>query len=98
VSERGDLLYSFPNGFKSRYKGFGPSLRRLWKTITRGAVKTGKLTFKVWILVTLFGYFFLFLALALIALFASVMMRAGARAIVMIGGEAVDFGGFMAHY
>ena len=77
VSERGDLLYSFPNGFKSRYKGFGPSLRRLWKTITRGAVKTGKLLFKVWILVTLFGYFFLFLALALIALFASVMMRAG---------------------
>jgi len=77
VSERGDLLYSFPNGFKSRYKGFGPSLRRLWKTITREAVKTGKLLFKVWILVTLFGYFFLFLALALIALFASVMMRAG---------------------
>lgn len=60
VSERGDLLYSFPNGFKSKYKGFGPSMRRLWKTITKGAVETGKFLFKVWILVTLFGYFFIF--------------------------------------
>ncbi len=77
VSERGDLLYSFPNGFKSKYKGFGPSMRRLWKTITKGAVETGKFLFKVWILVTLFGYFFIFLALALVALFGSVAMRGG---------------------
>ncbi|OQB95972.1 MAG: hypothetical protein BWX81_01617 [Spirochaetes bacterium ADurb.Bin110] len=77
VSERGDLLYSFPNGFKSKYKGFGPSVRRLWKTITKGAVETGKFLFKVWILVTLFGYFFIFIALALVALFGSVAMRGG---------------------
>jgi hypothetical protein len=77
VSEKGDVLYSFPQGLKSRYRGFGPSMRRLWRTVSRGAVAVGKTLFKVWILVTLFGYFFLFIALALVALFGSVVLQQG---------------------
>ncbi|GAB6277390.1 MAG: hypothetical protein SAMD01599839_19300 [Rectinema sp.] len=77
VSEKGDLLYSFPQGLKSRYRGFEPFMRKLWGTVSRGAVATGKVLFKVWILVTLFGYFFLFIALALVALFGSVALQGG---------------------
>ncbi len=75
VSEKGDLLYSFPQGFKSRYKGFGPSLKRVFAAVKKSAVTVGKALFKVWILVTLFGYFFLFIALALVALFGSIAMQ-----------------------
>ena len=75
VSEQGDLLYSFPQGFKSRYKGFGPSLKRIFASAKKSAATVGKALFKVWILVTLFGYFFLFIALALVALFGSVAMQ-----------------------
>lgn len=75
VSENGDLLYSFPQGFRSRYKGFGPSLKRIWAAAKKSLVTVGKALFKVWILVTLFGYFFLFIALALVALFGSVAMQ-----------------------
>ena len=28
VTESGEILYSFPSGLHSRYKGFGPSLKR----------------------------------------------------------------------
>lgn len=77
VSEKGDLLYSFPQGFKSRYRGFGPSLRRIWNASKKGATDIGKALFKIWILVTLFGYFFLFIALALVALFGSVALQGG---------------------
>lgn len=77
VSEKGDVLYSFPQGLRSRYHGFGPSLRKLWKTVSKGAAAVGKALFKVWILVTLFGYFFLFIALALLALFGSVAVQGG---------------------
>lgn len=55
----------------------GPSMRKLWRTVTKGAAAAGKALFKVWILVTLFGYFFLFIALALVALFGSVAMQQG---------------------
>jgi len=75
VSEQGDLLYSFPQGFRSRYKGFGPSLKRILAAAKKSAATVGKSLFKVWILVTLFGYFFLFIALALVALFGSVAMQ-----------------------
>jgi len=81
VSDKGDLLYSFPEGFKSRYHGFVPSLTKLWKSIKKGALQAGKLVFKVWIMIMLFGYFFIFLALALIALVGSfaVQMGGGSR-------------------
>lgn len=77
VSDKGDILYSFPNGLKSRYRGFGPFMRKLGRALKRGAIETGKALFKVWILVTLFGYFFLFIALALVAFFGSIAIQQG---------------------
>lgn len=77
VSEKGDVLYSFPQGLRSRYRGFGPTMRKLWRTVTKGATAAGKVLFKVWILVTLFGYFFLFIALAILAFFGSIALQQG---------------------
>ena len=77
VTEKGDILYSFPNGMKSRYKGFGPSLKRALRALKKGAIEVSKAIFKVWIMVMLVGYFVLFLALALFAMVASVAMQQG---------------------
>jgi len=77
VTEKGEILYSFPDGMKSRYRGFGPSAKRVLRTLRKGAAEVAKFAFKAWIVVMLFGYFILFLALALFALVASVAMQAG---------------------
>ncbi len=77
VTEKGELLYSFPKGMKSRYKGFGPSAKRLFKTLGKAATEASKFLFKAWILVMLVGYFILFLALALFAMLASVAVQFG---------------------
>jgi hypothetical protein len=71
VTDSGEILYSFPSGMKSRYKGFGPSMKRFWKAFSKGAIRVGTLLFKVWIVVMLVGYFALFVALAILALLAS---------------------------
>lgn len=77
VTESGEILYSFPSGLHSRYKGFGPSLRRFWKAFRNGAIAAAKLVFKVWIVVMLVGYFVLFVALVLLALLASIAVSFG---------------------
>jgi hypothetical protein len=43
VTESGEILYSFPGGMKSKYSGFGPSLKRFWKSFK--AVSKKVLTF-----------------------------------------------------
>lgn len=85
VSEKGDLLFSFPAGFRSKYRGVGPWLKKASRTALKWLGIAGKTLFKVWILVTLFGYFFLFIALALLAFFASIAVQAGGR-----GGDRDD--------
>ncbi len=77
VTESGEILYSFPDGMKSRYHGFWPGLRRFWKSFKKTAAKVSKAVFKVWIMVTLVGYFLLFIALTLLALCASVVVSVG---------------------
>ncbi|HWR13071.1 MAG TPA: hypothetical protein VN445_14700 [Rectinemataceae bacterium] len=77
VTEKGDILYSFPDGMKSRYKGFGPTLKRILRTVKKGAIEVSKAVFKVWIMVMLVGYFVLFIALALFAMVASVAVQQG---------------------
>lgn len=72
VTDSGEILYSFPSGFRSRYRGFGPSASRAWKAFKKGAAAVAALAFKVWIVVMLVGYFVLFIGLALLALIASV--------------------------
>lgn len=72
VTESGEILYSFPNGFHSRYRGFGPTARRLARAAGKAAVKVGTFLFKAWIMLMLVGYFALFLALVVLSLVASV--------------------------
>lgn len=79
VTDSGEILYSFPQGFKSRYRGFGPGLRRFFKAFRKGAVAVGTFLFKAWIMVMLVGYFALFVALAVLAVLASVAVSASDR-------------------
>ncbi|MDR2363938.1 MAG: hypothetical protein LBD65_05940, partial [Spirochaetaceae bacterium] len=75
VTESGEIRYSFPHGFASRYRGFRAGFRkftekagRLVKTVSAGL-------FKVWIMVMLVGYFVLFMLIALASLFITVAAR-----------------------
>jgi hypothetical protein len=72
VTDSGEILYSFPEGMRSRYRGFGPSMKRAWKAFKKGFVAVATVAFKVWTAVMLVGYFVLFLLLALLALLLSV--------------------------
>ena len=77
VTESGEILYSFPEGMKSRYHGFGAGFKRFWKSFKKIAAKVGTVAFKVWIVVMLVGYFLFFVALALLAMLASVAVSVG---------------------
>ncbi|HOX92775.1 MAG TPA: hypothetical protein PLC54_07615, partial [Spirochaetales bacterium] len=72
VTESGEILYSFPRGFASRYRGFWPSLARTARALKKGIAAAAKAFFKVWIMLTLVGYFALFILLAILAVLASV--------------------------
>lgn len=72
VTESGEILYSFPSGMRSRYRGFVPSFKRFWKAFKKGAYTAATFAFKIWIVVMLVGYFALFVALILLALLASI--------------------------
>ena len=76
VTESGEILYSFPSGMRSRYRGFGPQAVRAWKAFRKGLAKVAAVAFKVWIVVMLVGYFVLFIALAVLAMLASVAISA----------------------
>lgn len=76
VTESGEILYSFPSGMRSRYRGLGPSAARAWKAFRKGFAKVAALAFKAWIVVMLVGYFVLFIGLAILALLASVAASA----------------------
>ena len=68
VTESGEILYSFPNGFTSRYRGLGPSLRRFTEKTLDALTRFLRAAFKVWIMVMLIGYFALFVLITLAAL------------------------------
>ena len=72
VTESGEILYSFPRGFRSRYRGLGHALNTFLRSFTRIAADAGKLLFKAWIMVMLLGYFLLFMVIALASLFISI--------------------------
>ncbi|MCL2602075.1 MAG: hypothetical protein FWD91_04600 [Treponema sp.] len=75
VTQSGEILYSFPHGFSSRYRGIAPACRRGFTALARFAVAAGKLLFKAWIMVMLIGYFVLFIAIALAALVLSMTAK-----------------------
>ncbi|AEF81185.1 hypothetical protein [Leadbettera azotonutricia] len=77
VTESGEILYSFPRGFASRFKGLAPFLKKTSEKLIHFLGLAGTGIFKVWIMVMLIGYFLVFLAIALASLFLS--MAANSR-------------------
>jgi hypothetical protein len=71
VTESGEILYSFPRGFRSKYRGAGVFMKNLLEKIGKGVTIISSWLFKVWIMVMLIGYFALFMLLALAALVIS---------------------------
>jgi hypothetical protein len=72
VTESGEILYSFPHGFTSRYRGFRAGLRRAALKLKTILLAAASWLFKVWIMVMLVGYFLFFVFLALASLVLSV--------------------------
>ena len=70
VSERGELIWSFPQGFTSRYTGFLPRTRRILEKARGITLKILSTLFKGWILFTLVGYFLLFVLLSIASVVA----------------------------
>jgi hypothetical protein len=75
VTESGEIRYSFPRGFVSRYRGFRAGFKRFLEKFGRGIKIFAAGLFKVWIMVMLVGYFALFMLLALASLFIAVAGR-----------------------
>ncbi|GHV88363.1 hypothetical protein AGMMS50267_07230 [Spirochaetia bacterium] len=75
VTESGEIRYSFPNGFVSKYRGFRAALRKAGQALKQGIKITAAALFKVWIMVMLVGYFVFFMALALASLVLSIAAR-----------------------
>jgi hypothetical protein len=71
VTESGEILYSFPDGFTSKYRGFRAGLRRAAEKFKKGIKIVSSVFFKVWIMVMLIGYFVFFMLIALAALLLS---------------------------
>jgi hypothetical protein len=71
VTSSGEILYSFPQGFTSRYRGFQAGLQKFTKEFIKGAGIAASWFFKVWIMTMLVGYFVLFMLIALAALVLS---------------------------
>lgn len=79
ATESGELLYYFPEGFRNRKKGLLPWLRHSSYVVGRSIGSVLVVLFKVWIVVMLVGYFILFVALLIAALFASIAGTAASR-------------------
>jgi len=79
VTQSGEILYHFPDGFKSRYRGIGVWLKKAAQKSAVFIKMSLSFLFKVWIMVMLIGYFVLFLALALASVFISVAAKSSGR-------------------
>jgi len=89
VTQSGEILYTFPNGFTSRYHGFTANIKKISEK-SKKIIKTVLASlFKIWIMVMLIGYFVLFLALAVASVVISVMGKSSDR-----NGRGGGFGGF----
>ncbi|RKX78238.1 MAG: hypothetical protein DRP87_06910 [Spirochaetes bacterium] len=79
VTESGEILYSFPERMRSKIHGFRPAVKRAVRVLLKTTGKILAFLFKVWIMVMLVGYFILFVALLLLALFASIAASAASK-------------------
>lgn len=94
VTESGEVLYSFPNGFKSRYTGFGASVKRFSKAALKFLEVAGTTLFKAWIMVMLVGYFALFVTLLILALVASIAISMSSKSDERSERSSGGFNGF----
>ena len=79
VTQSGEILYHFPNGFTSRFRGIGVFLKKAAGKIASFTKKALALLFKIWIMVMLIGYFILFLAIAVGSVFLSLASKSDNR-------------------
>jgi hypothetical protein len=79
VTESGEILYTFPRIFTSRYRGFKAGLKRSLAALGRAARAAAVWFFKVWIMVMLVGYFVLFMLIALASLMLAVAGRSSSN-------------------
>ena len=77
VTESGEILYSFPQGFTSRYRGLGHCIKRFTEKLIVFSLKMSILLFKFWIMIMLIGYFLLFMTIALASIFLSMAASSG---------------------
>ena len=91
VTESGEIIYSFPQGFNSRYRGIKVRALRFLEKFVQGLAKTGTLLFKIWIMVMLVGYFVLFILIALLSIFIS--LYANSKSSDRDSGGGFFFGG-----
>jgi len=75
VTESGEINYYFPEGFKSRLKGAAVFLKKAAVNSVNLLKKVFTFLFKTWIMVMLIGYFLLFIALAVAAVFLQIAAR-----------------------
>jgi len=87
VTQSGEILYAFPSGFKSRYRGFAAVSGRIIKKSAAFLKKSLVFLFKVWIMAMLIGYFVLFVLLAI----ASVLVSAAAKSSDKGSGSSGSF-------
>ena len=79
VTQSGEILYYFPGGFTSKYRGFFAFLKKAAEKAGLFIKKTLVLLFKIWIMVMLIGYFILFLAIAVMTLVLSMASKSGGK-------------------
>ncbi|MDR1104825.1 MAG: hypothetical protein LBL44_00585 [Treponema sp.] len=93
VTESGEILYSFPRGLKSRYRGFRAVSARACEKAAVCLAAFFSWLFKIWIMVMLIGYFALFMLIALASLVLStVVVRSSGSG----GRSGRNGGGFFA--
>lgn len=95
VTESGEILYYFPTGMRSRYRGFGPAFKRFFRGFLSTSAKVLSFAFKIWIMVMLIGYFVIFVGLLLLAMLASIAGSAATNSQGRSRGrDGLGFGGF----
>jgi len=79
VTENGEILYYFPNGFTSRYRSISTRLKKIFEKTSYVIKKFLVYIFKFWIMIMLFGYFIIFILLALATVFLQIAARSNSK-------------------
>lgn len=75
VTQSGEILYHFPDGFSSRYRGLKAGIKKAVFYFKKGFKAALVFLFKIWIMVMLIGYFIAFLAIALASVVLSMVIQ-----------------------